>query len=82
MRIITTLFKGIFSIILLSAIVASPLALWIFGIWHKNYANKVSTNPAVFLLVVFGAFFVGFATSAYHTIKVANTNPVDALKYE
>ncbi|MCD6329076.1 MAG: hypothetical protein J7M10_01790, partial [Candidatus Cloacimonetes bacterium] len=82
MQIITTLFKGIFSITVLSAIVASPLALWIFGIWQNNYANKVSANPTIFIFVFFGAFFVSFATSAYHTIKVANTNPVDALKYE
>ncbi len=81
-RIITTLFKGIFSIIIFSAVLASPLALWIFGLWQKNYANKVSTNPSIFFLVIIGAFLVGFATSAYHTIKVANKNPVDVLKYE
>ena len=81
-RIITTLFMGVFSIIVISGIVASPLALWIFGIWQNNYANKVSINPAIFIFVFLGAFFVSFATSAYHTIKVANTNPVKTLKYE
>ena len=81
-QIIFTLYKNIFSIIILSTILASPLAYWIFGIWQNNYANKVSINPAIFIFAFLGAFFVSFATSAYHTIKVANTNPVKALKYE
>jgi len=82
MQIIATLFKGIFSIIVISSIIASPLALWIFGMWQNNFANKVSEDLAIFILVFIGAIFISFVTSAYHIIKVANNNPVEALKYE
>ncbi|MDP8210782.1 MAG: ABC transporter permease [Candidatus Stygibacter australis] len=82
LQIIVTLFKGIFTTIVVSAILAGPLAYFVFSLWQKNYANKVSVNPLIFGLAFLGALLVSFLTSAYHTIKVANTNPVEALKYE
>lgn len=81
-QIVFTLFRHILTLMVISAILASPLAYWIFGMWQNNYANKVSVNPAVFVIAFLGALFISFATSAYHTIKVAYTNPVEALKYE
>ncbi|MCF7910901.1 MAG: ABC transporter permease [Candidatus Cloacimonetes bacterium] len=82
MQIIATLFKGIFTTIIISAILAGPLAYYIFDLWQKNYANKVAVNPLIFGLAFLGAMLVSFLTSAYHTTKVANTNPIEALKYE
>ncbi len=81
-QIIATLFKGIFTTIIVSAILAGPLSYYVFSLWQKNYANKVSVNPLIFGLTFLGALLVSFLTSAYHTTKVANTNPVEALKYE
>ncbi|MFC1897985.1 FtsX-like permease family protein [Candidatus Cloacimonadota bacterium] len=82
LQIIATLFKGIFTTIVISAIFAGPLAFYLFHLWQNNYANKVSANPLILVLAIFGALMVSFLTSAYHTIKVANTNPIKALKYE
>jgi len=81
-QIIATLFKGIFVTIIISAVLAIPISYYIFGVWQKNYANKVSVDPLIFGLVFVGALLVSFITSAYHTSKVANTNPIEALKYE
>jgi len=81
-QIMVTLFKGIFVTIIVSAILAGPISYYVFGLWQKNYTNKVSVDPLIFGLVFLGALLVSFITSAYHTTKVANTNPVDALKYE
>ncbi|MCF7918729.1 MAG: ABC transporter permease [Ignavibacteriales bacterium] len=82
MQIVATLFKGIFTTTIISAILAGPLAYYVFGLWQNNYANKVTVNPLIFGLALLGAMFVSFLTSAYHTTKVANTNPIEALKYE
>jgi len=81
-RIIQTLFDGIFRIVILSSILAVPLAYVVFGVWQQNYANKTPVDPIIFALTFLGAIIISFLTSAYHTIKVANTNPVEALKYE
>jgi putative ABC transport system permease protein len=81
-KIIATLFKGIFITIIISAILAGPLSYFVFGLWQKNYATKVSADPLIFVLAFLGALLISFLTSAYHTTKVANTNPVEALKYE
>ncbi|MFC1887213.1 FtsX-like permease family protein [Candidatus Cloacimonadota bacterium] len=82
LRIVHTLSKGIFKIVIISSLLAVPLAYFVFGLWQSNYANKISADPLIFLITLLGAFFISFLTSAYHTIKVANTNPVEALKYE
>jgi len=81
-QIIATLFKSIFTTVIISVILAVPLSYYIFTLWQKNYANKVPVNPFIFVLAFLGALLVSFLTSAYHTTKVANTNPVEALKYE
>ncbi|HPR16944.1 MAG TPA: ABC transporter permease [Candidatus Cloacimonadota bacterium] len=82
LQIIRTLFKNIFFIIILAAAFAIPLAIFIFGWWQNNYANKYPIEPGIFVFTFIGAILISFLTSAYHTIKVANTNPVKALKYE
>jgi len=81
-QIVHTLYKNIFSIVMLSAILAGPLAYYVFASWQKNYANKTTVSPKIFLLTIVGAIVISFLTSAYHTIKVANNNPVNSLKYE
>ena len=80
--IISTLFKGIFTIIIISTILAVPFAFYLFNLWQNNFANKTKVNPVLIVYVFLGALLVSFLTSVYHTIKVANTNPVEALKYE
>lgn len=82
LQIVKTLFKGIFWIVILSSILAAPLAYFVFNLWQSNYANKINFDPMIFILTALGALLISFLTSAYHTLKVANTNPLKALKYE
>jgi putative ABC transport system permease protein len=39
-------------------------------------------NYFLFILVGFLALVFGFLTVAFHSMKTARTNPVEALKYE
>jgi len=82
LQIIANLFKHIFVTIIISTLLAGPLSYFVFGLWQKNYANKAPADLGIFILAFLGALLVSFITSAYHTTKVANTNPIEALKYE
>lgn len=81
-RIVHTLSKGIFRLVLISSLLAFPLAFYLFKVWQNNYANRTSVDPLIFIITLLGSILVSFLTSAYHTLKVANANPVEALKYE
>ena len=81
-RIVHTLSKGIFRLVLISSFLAFPLAFYLFKVWQNNYANRTSVDPLIFIMALLGSILISFLTSAYHTLKVANANPVEALKYE
>jgi len=81
-QIISTLFKSVFKIIVISSVLAVPTAFYIFRYWQNNYVYKVSLDPMIFISAILGALIISAITSVYHTVKVANTNPVKSLKYE
>jgi putative ABC transport system permease protein len=68
--------------ILLSNIIAWPLAYFIMNKWLQNFAYKIDIELWFFFLSAVFTIGVALATVSYHTIKAALTNPIDSLKYE
>ncbi|MCG8373244.1 MAG: ABC transporter permease [Balneolales bacterium] len=61
--------------------VAWPLAYYGMNTWLKNFAYQVNLGIYSFLL---GAFLVGFITFlilGFQSLKAAQTNPIDTLRY-
>ncbi len=63
-------------------LLASVIAYGYLHVWLGNFIVKVSLNLWMFLLVGVVAFLVTLLTASYQTWKVANINPVKALKDE
>ena len=68
--------------VLLSNIFAWPLAWFGAKKWLQNFAYKVDINLLIFLVSGLLALIIAFFTISLQTLKAANSNPVDALKYE
>ena len=68
--------------VLLSNLFAWPLAWFGARKWLQNFAYKVDIDPWIFLVSGLFALIIAFITVSLQTIKAANTNPVEALKYE
>ena len=74
--------KEFLFLVVLSVLIASPLAGWAMGRWLADFAYRTDVGFFVFLLAGFAALLVAALTTGYQVLKAARTNPVKALRYE
>jgi len=68
--------------VLLSNLIAWPLTYFAMNLWLQNFAYRTTLNPLLFLISGLAALVIAVITVSFHSIRAANSNPVDALKYE
>ena len=68
--------------VLISNIIAWPITYYIMNRWLQNFAYRTKINLLLFLLSGSVALIIAVITVSVHTIRAANANPVEALKYE
>ncbi len=68
--------------LLIAAIIAAPLAYLINSAWLKFLAFHVTFGAGTLFAGVTIVFLTGILTVLSQTLKAANSNPVDILKYE
>jgi len=74
--------KDFVKLIVISAIIASPLAWFGMHNWLQDFAHRVEIQWWMFILAGIIAFLIGIVTACLQTIKAAKMNPVDSLKME
>lgn len=82
LQIVNLLFVEIFRIILLSAIIATPLTYWAYYTWTQSFAYQLGLSIWIILATAIAAVAIAFLTISYHALRVAHMNPVHSLKYE
>jgi putative ABC transport system permease protein len=50
--------------------------------WLQGFAFRIQISMWAFIAAFLIAWFIALFTVSYHALKVANTNPAEALKYE
>jgi putative ABC transport system permease protein len=68
--------------VIISSIIAWPVAYYIIDEWLQGFAYRTSPNIWVFGLSAAFSFFIAGLTVSYQSVKAALTNPVDSLRYE
>ena len=68
--------------VLVANILAWPLAYFIMRDWLRNFAYRISMGIDIFILSGSIALIIALLTISLQTIKVANNNPVQSLRYE
>ena len=68
--------------VIISIIIAWPVAYYLMTKWLQNFAYKTEIGISTFIISGCFALFVAVITVSFQTIKTAIANPVDALKYE
>ncbi len=69
-------------LVVLAAIIASPVAWILMNKWLEDFAFRIELNwiyPMVSTILV---LLIAFLTVFYHAWKAARSNPVDSLHYE
>ena len=69
-------------LVLLSNIIAWPLAWYVLNRWLEVYAYHMSINPGLFFIVGSSVMVVALLSVSYRAIRAARANPVDVIKYE
>jgi putative ABC transport system permease protein len=68
--------------ILLSIVIASPIAWFAMNEWLQSFAYRIELGPDVFILAAILALVIGLITVGWQALKSANANPVESLRYE
>lgn len=77
-----SLSKDFVKLILLSIVIASPIAWFFMNNWLQNYAYRIHMHWWMFALSGLFAVFIAIITISYQTIKAATANPVKSLRSE
>ncbi len=81
-NIVITLSKDFTRWIIIANIIACPLAYYIINKLLQNFAYRVDMGYNVFAITIISSILIAIVTISFQTIRAANSNPVDALKYE
>src|SRR5687767_7717617 len=81
-NIVLLLSKSFLKLILISAIVAFPLAWWAMNTWLRDFAFRVDIGWWVFILAGASALLIALATISFQAIKAAIANPIKSLRTE
>ncbi|MFO7615616.1 MAG: ABC transporter permease [Bacteroidales bacterium] len=68
--------------VLLSIIIAGPLAWWLMMAWLNNFVYKATMAWWIYVLSGLVALVIAIVTVTFVTFKAARANPAVSLKYE
>jgi putative ABC transport system permease protein len=69
-------------LIIISSLLAYPVAYFGSNFWLEGFASRISVNPVIFILATLITLLIGWISTSYQTIKAANYNPANALRIE
>jgi len=80
---IVTLLSGNFvKLIILSLLIAGPVAWWVMNKWLEDFAYRISIGWLVFVIAGASAIIIAMITVSFHAIRAAVANPVESLRTE
>jgi putative ABC transport system permease protein len=80
--LITLLIKDFTRWVIISNVIAMPLAWYAMNKWLEDYAFKTELSWVTFAMAGITALIIAILTVFFHTFWAANANPVESLKYE
>ncbi|WP_214073174.1 ABC transporter permease [Mucilaginibacter sp. dw_454] len=82
LNITTMLSKDFLLLIVISLLIASPIAWYAMDKWLESYVYRISVNWITIALAGVGAILIALITISFQSIKAALANPVKSLRSE
>lgn len=76
----TLLSKDFVTLVILSCLIATPIAWYFLSGWLENYEYRTSISPWIFVGAGLAALLITLLTVSYQAIKAALANPVKSLR--
>lgn len=80
--IMLMLSKDFLNLVLIAAVVATPIAWLFMNKWLQDFAYRININWQVFVLSALVAMLIALATICLQVVKAAVANPVASLRTE
>jgi putative ABC transport system permease protein len=80
--VVALLSKDFLKLVLLSAVIAFPVAWFSMNEWLEDFAYRISIGWSVFIIAGFVALLIALLTISFQAIKAAIANPVKSLRTE
>ncbi|MBS1596925.1 MAG: ABC transporter permease [Bacteroidetes bacterium] len=81
-NIATMLSKEFFKLVMISALLAFPVAWWAMTKWLEDFAYRVNISWWIFVLALVLVLVITLITVSFQAIKAALLNPVKSLRTE
>jgi len=81
-NIIVLISRDFVTLLLVSNVIAWPVAYYLMDKLLNNYAYRTSIAVWVFIVSGMMAIFIALLTVCLRIVRVAHSNPVDSLRYE
>jgi len=80
--IVAMLSKDFVKLVLISAVIASPLAWIVMQKWLQRFAYRDNIHWWFFVITALGAVVIAFITIGFQSVNAARANPADSLRSE
>jgi putative ABC transport system permease protein len=80
--ITTLLSKDFLTLVLISIVIATPIAWYAMHVWLQGYSYRIGVEWWVFALAGLLSIFISLVTVSYQAIRAALANPVRSLRSE
>ncbi|MEP7171545.1 MAG: ABC transporter permease, partial [Bacteroidota bacterium] len=80
--VVALLSKDFVKLVLLSAIIAFPIAWWYMNNWLQDFAYRISIQWWIFFISALLVLIIAFLTVSIQAFKAAVANPVNSLRTE
>ena len=74
--------KDFVYLILISCVIAVPVAWYFMNQWLKDYQYKIDIGPGVFIMVIALSVVITLITVSFQAIRAARANPTKSLRTE
>jgi predicted permease len=74
--------KDFIKLVIISCLIAFPLAGWLMNNWLQDFEYRVHLNPAIFIVAGLLAVFIALLTVSFQAIRAAVANPAKSLRTE
>ncbi len=81
-NLLNLLFSNFTKLVLISALVAIPIAFYFMQDWLTDFAYSISLSPVIFIVGSLGTLLIAWLTVGYQSLRAARRNPIDNLRYE
>jgi putative ABC transport system permease protein len=80
--ITTMLSKDFVKLVIISIVIASPIAYWAMSLWLQVFVYRISISWWLLAAAGLAAIVIALITISFQSIRAAIANPVDSLRAE